>query len=275
VNIPIATAESETPSEERRTDFAADPVARDVATRALAKGLSDREPAVRASVVWGFGELGKTGKVTLPPELFAALNDESSSVRQATFKALGAVQFTPAAVPTLIEALGSRDRDARFHAAWLLGRLGPEAKSAVPAMLGILKEPFDLNERKTTRLVDWTGDSACSAARALGQIGATEDVIASLGEMLSSDVPERVSCAALGLRDLGPRAVAAVPRLIAAYDKVLKSKQHVIAHINTLDYTGRIAPKSASAPDAIAILRRRSGGCIARWFDHGRRLAPS
>ena len=83
----------------------------DVATRALTRGLSDPEPAVRASAVRGFGELGKSGKVALPPELFAALNDETSSVRQATFEALGAIQLTPAAVPTLIEALGSRDRE--------------------------------------------------------------------------------------------------------------------------------------------------------------------
>jgi HEAT repeat protein len=227
-----------------------------VATRALAKGLSDPEPKVRASVVRGFGELGKSGKVALPPELFAALNDETSSVRQATFKALGAVQLTPAAVPNLIEALGSRDREDRFHAAWLLGRLGPEAKSAVPALLPLLKEPFDLQERKTTRLVGSTGDPACTAARALGQIGASEEGIAILAEMLSSDVPERVSCAALGLRDLGPRAIAAVPKLVAAYDKLLKSKQHVIGQMSISDAIGWIAAKSTSAPDAIAILVR-------------------
>jgi HEAT repeat protein len=228
----------------------------DVATRALPRGLSEPEPPVRASVVRGLGELVKSGKVDLPPELFAALNDETSYVRQATFKALGAVQLTPAAVPTLIEALGSRDQEVRCQAAWLLGRLGPEAESAVPALLAILKQSFDLQERKSTRPVDRTGDPACAAARALGQIGASEEAIASLAAMLSSDVPERVSCAALALGDLGPRAVAAVPRLIAAYDKVLKSKQHVIDQMSISDAIGRIAPKSASAPDAVAILVR-------------------
>ena len=222
----------------------------------MTRGLSDPEAAVRASAVRGFGELGKSGKVASPPELFAALNDETSSVRRATFEALGAIQLTPAAVPALIEALGSRDREDRFHAAWLLGRIGPEAKSAVPALLAILKQSFDLKDKKTTRLVNRTGDPACTAARALGQIGASEEVIASLAEMLSSDVPEQVSCAALGLRDLGPPAVAALPRLIAAYDKVLKSKQHVIGQMSISDAIGRIAPKSESAPDAIAIMVR-------------------
>ncbi len=228
----------------------------EVATGALTRAISDPEPAVRVSAVLGFGELAKGGKVALPPEVVAALKDDSKSVRQATFEALGAVRLTTPAVPTLIEALGSRDREDRFHAAWLLQRLGPEAKSAVPALLAILKQSFDLEESKTTRPVDRTGDPACTAARALGQIGASEEVIASLAVMLSSDVPERVSCAALGLGDLGPRAVAAVPQLIAAYDRVLRSKSHVIGQMSISDAIGRIAPKSPSASDAIAILVR-------------------
>ena len=94
------------------------------------------------------------------------------------------------------------------HGCW--AGSGPEAKSAVPALLAILKESLDLEEGQTTRLVPRGGDPACNAAKALGQIGAAgEEVIAVLAAMLSSDVPERVSCAALGLRDLGPRAVAA------------------------------------------------------------------
>ena len=42
----------------------------DVATRTLTRGLSDPEAAVRLSAVLGFGELGKSGKVAPPPELF-------------------------------------------------------------------------------------------------------------------------------------------------------------------------------------------------------------
>ncbi len=229
----------------------------DIATLALTRVLSDPEAAVHASAVRRIGELGRSGKVAPPPELFAALNDETSSVRQATIEVLGAVQLTPAAVPNLIEALGSREPRFRSHAAWLLGRVGPEAKSAVPALLAILKEPSDLEEGQTIRLVNRTGDPACSAARALGQIGvAGEEVIASSAEMLSSDVPERVSCAASGLRDLGPRAVAAIAQLIAAYDKVLKSRHHVIGQMSISDAIGGVAPKSASAADAIAILVR-------------------
>ncbi len=156
----------------------------DVATLALTRSLSDPEAAVRASAVLGCGELAKSGKVAPPPELFAALNDEASDVRQATFDAMVAVQPTPAAVPNLIEALGSRERQFRSQAAWLLGRIGPEAKNAVPALLAILKETVDLQEVETTRLVTRGGDPSRNAARALGQIGAaSEEVIASLAEI--------------------------------------------------------------------------------------------
>ena len=240
-----------TPAEQGRTKRRLD-----VATRALTKGMSDPEPAVRSAVVGGLGALGTSGNVAVPPELLAALMDETSSVRQATINALNAVKLTSAAVPTLIEALGSRDREVRFHAAWLLGRIGPEAKKAVPALLATLKEPFDLQEGNRARVFDGSRDLACVAAKALGQIGASEDVVASLARMLRSHVPERVSCAALALGNLGPRAVAAVPSLIAAYDRVLKSKQHDASHMSISYVIGRIAPQSASAPDAVAILVR-------------------
>ena len=132
----------------------------DVATRALTRGLSDPEAAVRASAALGFGELAKSGKVAPPPELFAALNDEASDVRQATFDAMGAVQLTPAAVPNLIEALGSREQEVQSRAAWLLGRIGPEAKSRRPGPAG--------NLEGTVRPAGRADDTTCHPGRGSG-----------------------------------------------------------------------------------------------------------
>src|SRR5262249_36594949 len=39
------------------------------------------------------------------------------------------------AVPELVKALQEEDSNARFYAAWALGRIGPEAAEAVPALL--------------------------------------------------------------------------------------------------------------------------------------------
>jgi HEAT repeat protein len=154
----------------------------------------------------------------LPPELFAVLKDESPSIRQAAVKALQTVRLSPAVVPSLIEALLSRTREIRFHAAEVLGRLGAAASKAVPTLLAMLKQPFDTPERKNNTLAAWYWDPACSAAQTLGQIAVNEEVITKLAEMLSSGVAARISSAAEGLGNMGPRAVASVPRLIAAFD---------------------------------------------------------
>jgi hypothetical protein len=119
-----------------------------------------------------------------------------------------------------------------------------------------LKEPLDLDERKRNLTVAWYWDPACSAAKALGQIASSEEVISRLAQMLSSDIDERIGSAAEGLGNIGPRAAVALPSLIAAYDEVLRSKRHVIDQIAIPEALGRIAPKSASAPAAIAILIR-------------------
>jgi HEAT repeat protein len=227
-----------------------------VATRALTASLSDAEPSVRESAISGFSLLGKASKVDLPPELLAGLKDESPSIRRATSKALGNVQLSPAAVPILIEALEGGDREIRFHATELLSRLGPDAKQAVPALLATLREPWDAEERKRSQRVGWDWDPACGAAKALGRIATSEEVIANLARMLSSDIAERTSSAAEGLGDLGPPAVAAVPSLIAAYEKVVGSRQHTIGQIRIPSALARIAPGSRSAPEALAILVR-------------------
>jgi len=227
-----------------------------VAIRTLTKGMSDPEPVVRASAAWGFGLLGKSSKFDQPPEMIAALSDESGAVRQAAAKALEEARLTAGVVPALIKALESRDREVRFRAAELLGRVGPGAESAVPALLAILKEPFDLERSKRLRVAAGSWDPACGAAKALGRISARPEVIASLAEMLSSDVAERTSSAAEGLGNMGPRAVAAVPLLIAAYDKVLNSEQHRIGQTAIAAALGQIAPRSASAPGAVATLIR-------------------
>jgi len=230
-----------------------------VAIRTLTRGLSDPEPTVRVEAVCAFGVLGNTNKMDLPPELIAALSDEASSVRRETAKTLKAVQLTGNVVPALIKALGSRDREDRFQAAELLARVGPGAGSAVPALLATLKEPFDLEEeskrsRSGSHVESW--DPACSAARALGRISVSREVIAGLVEMLSSDVTARVRSAAEGLGNLGPRAVAAVPRLIATYERVLKPDYELIGQNEIATALGRIAPKSALATGAVAILIR-------------------
>lgn len=79
----------------------------------------------------------------------------------------------PEAVPALVEALSSADRDRRENSARALARMGTKATDAVPALIDALRDPDE--------------DVRQNAVRALGQIGtgakdAIPDLIGMLGK---------------------------------------------------------------------------------------------
>jgi HEAT repeat protein len=274
-----------TPEETRKYDERVSLVA-----RTLKRGLSDPDPIVRKTAAYGFGLLGGMRPLDLPPELISALGDQSERVRTAANGALHVAHLTTAVVPNLLEALASSERDIRFNAAEILGRVGPGAEPAVPALLAILNEPFDRERNERTAGAAWQWDPACAAAAALGKISASQHVIDRLIEMLSSDVVERISSAAKGLGTLGPKAISAGPALIMSYERMLASEknwsaarglaalgpkaiaaapaliisywhmlaseEHWIGQIEIANAIGRIAPHSTSAPRAVAVLVR-------------------
>jgi HEAT repeat protein len=227
-----------------------------LAIKTLTQGLSDPDPTIRASAALGLGQIGKKGGVDLPPELAAALADESPIVHQAATKALNESQLTASVVPPLIMALASPEPEARFRATEILARVGPAARPAVPALLALLSEPFDVKRSTTDHTSPNYWDPACGAAIALGQIGPTPETIAGLTTMLASDVPERTSSAASGLAKLGPAAGPTVPALIRAYDRVLKSEKPFLGQSAIALALGRLGPHSEAPADSIAILTR-------------------
>lgn len=61
------------------------------------------------------------------------------------------------AVPALIEALKSKDETVRRMAAYALGQIGPKAKAAVPALQALLNDPvreIPLQAVNSWRLID-------------------------------------------------------------------------------------------------------------------------
>ena len=99
------------------------------------------------------------------------------------------------AIPTLLNPT-YRDREVRYLTAELLGRIGPEARGAIPALITVLREPFDLEERdRSDVVVSIPGPSieypAWSAARALGQMGPSREAIAALVEVICPEQVER------------------------------------------------------------------------------------
>ena len=266
----------------------------DAAIHALTKALSDRDKIVRGAAAMGLGSIGKTTALSPPPELIAAVKDPSpevrakaveslsslahgvdslipvllsmfendeSEVRTACASALWAAKPAPALVPSLIESLRSRNREVRSQSARLLGRIGPEAKPAVTALIATLKEPVDLEMGRTKIMAD-TWDPPCHAAIALGSIATSDDVIAVLIQVLRSGrigqpgVSERRFCAAQGLRLIGPHAASAAPALIFAINELLDSKEDLPGAYPMAESLGQIAPNSASATDAVSTLIR-------------------
>ncbi len=227
-----------------------------VATRTFTKCLSDPAASIRELAAVQFGLLAQQTQLDAPPELIAALRDMTPAVQLAAVRALREFPLTASVVPPLIESLVSRDRTIRVATAELLGKLGPQAESAVPALLALLNEPFDMKTIERSRAIGLARDPACAAAKALGRISSNPKVIDVLTAMLSSDVDERTSSAAEGLGSIGPTAVAAMPSVIAAYDRMLRSKQRPIGQSAIAAAIGQIAPNSESAPQAVAILMR-------------------
>jgi HEAT repeat protein len=274
---------------------------RDAATHTFARALSDQDANVRAVAAAGLGLIGKRSPLMPRPELIAAVKDASATVRAAAVRSLsnftrgddsmipgflsmlendepevrracvevlGTARPTPALVPALIDTLRSHDRQVRFYSARLLGRIGAEAKAAIPSLILVLKEPID-PEIAQTKVLTTEWDPSGSAAIALGQIAASEEVIAALSETLSSGIPERRLSAAEALGRIGPRAAPVSPALIGALKELLDSQEERPGAYTMAVALGRIAPNSASAQDAVITLMRVLGSSRYRLASVG------
>ena len=211
---------------------------------------------VRKSAAFGFGLLGHALPADPPPELIAALGDESRRVRITAANALQSIRLKVGVVPDLMKALESPERDVRFRAAQLLGRVGPAAEPAIPALLAILKEPADPTASEMARDHAGEWDSVCGAAVSLSQISSSQEVIARLIEVVKSGTPERQNCRRPGAGRPGAESHRCRACMIAAYDRILNSDQQETGQNEIVKSIGRIAPYSPSVIAAVAILIR-------------------
>lgn len=251
----------------------------------LVHALQDESPDVRAAAARALGSFG-TELDRVIPTLIAMMAGDETKVHEACAGALGAAWPSRELVSTLIAALKSRDPDVRFHSAHLLGRIGPEARAAIPALITVLNEPLG------PKLPIW--DPAQAAARALGMMGPDPQAIAALIEVISPEkvarlvatypkpepLPaakrepgdrkppppdarllsaawesERIIAAVDALGDIGPPAIEAVPALIADYEQAIKVRL-TIAEEAIPVALGQIARHSARVPEVVATLIR-------------------
>ncbi len=115
-------------------------------------------------------------------------------------KILSVIKPIPPRIQNLIDLLRSEDSRLRGVAAVELGKIGSEAKAALPALIEALKDEDQIVRRSATKALPNIGPAAVMA----------------LIEALNSEEQNVRALAADGLRDLGPEAIVAVPTLIEA-----------------------------------------------------------
>jgi len=119
---------------------------------------------------------------------------------------------TAAVVPILAKGLESQDPDVRGVAVVLLGRVGPDARSAAPALIAATRAMIQSGGGEAGD----DGPSFSDHAVALVQILPAEEATSILSQSLRPDHRATRNAAARALGKLGPRGQAAVPILLKA-----------------------------------------------------------
>ncbi len=111
------------------------------AVPALVKALGHENDSMRASAAGALGKIGPPARAALPA-LRKALKDKHEPAR--IVAALSISRLDPSnagtVVAMVVEMLEGKDRQRRVKAAFILGQMGPVAKSAVPALKEALKD---------------------------------------------------------------------------------------------------------------------------------------
>jgi len=216
--------------------------------------------ALRASKA--FEKFGKTAEKVLP-ELGALLqeNGEAGQYALGLVSGLGpkATSLVPALVRRLrLETDGQVAIGSTFSLPSELGRIGPAAKAAVPLLTSLLLRPVKEREVKRSDFYSRT-----TLLTALMEIGITPEVLPVVREMLQSDQPTDVACAAHAVALLGPQANDTVPLLLRPLhpdykDSAMTSRffygysQDTSARIEAMRALAKLGP---AAREALPLLR--------------------
>jgi HEAT repeat protein len=265
-------------------------------TAALLDLLGDRDPEVRQAALFALAPVAPSALGEPPRALFAALEDPMATnramaigtlaafshgldplipvllqhlehdeppVREACSRALGRVRpaaLTGAAAPALLAGLASPDRDVRLRIVSLLGRISPDVRTTVPALIRVLNEPIDSDQETvegTTAVTTFTGP-AHGAAAALGRLApstpASGQAVAALTEVVRSGPPQRRASAADALAQFGSDAAVAVPALVILLGQSDAGKESTRNQEAAAAALARIAPGTSSADQAVAAL---------------------
>jgi HEAT repeat protein len=120
------------------------------AAPALGIALKNENPRVRAAAALALGAIGPCEEVRKEcPRLVLALLDGSSEAREAATLSLR--ELAPLVVPPLTQGLDHEDRTIRAFAAFALGKIGPKARDALPALREAATDDPDPRVRQAAR----------------------------------------------------------------------------------------------------------------------------
>jgi HEAT repeat protein len=109
----------------------------------LTEVLSDDEFFVREGAAEALGSMGHWASTSVPA-LLAALRGPELTLRDRALDALASIDqkaLVTDGVPLLIAEMHHGTPAGRIQATRAVGRIGPEAKAAVPALVDALKDP--------------------------------------------------------------------------------------------------------------------------------------
>ena len=229
------------------------------AVPALAKLAGDKDDMTRSAAVYALGAIGKDAAPAIV-ELAKVLSGKITTIHPVAADAL--VKIGGSAVAEVQKVLNDKDPDARKRALRILGRIGPSASPAVLEISRLAKDDPDKEAKLVAvQVLGEIGPGAASAIPVLKASledrslrDAAQSSLVRIGgvsvgpftEGLKSSEPEVRLAAAKALRELGEKAEAAVPALIASIkdpDRDVRT-QAVFA-------LGRIGPKAKAAVPAL------------------------
>jgi HEAT repeat protein len=167
------------------------------AVESLTKALEDPAAIVRARALWALGIIGPDAGDAFPA-ICPFLTDDDAAIRLLAVMAVAEMPQQARAVrPQLAKLLRDTEPQVRLHAARALRQAGPET-------LGLLLPVT----RDSDPAIRWT------AVQSLRLFHASEEAIQSLVDAARDPEPAIRSAATAHLIELGPRAKAAIPRLL-------------------------------------------------------------
>jgi HEAT repeat protein len=138
------------------------------AVPALVRALKDKDLFVRRFAAQALGEVGADPKEALVP-LRNALNDPRKEVQEAAATALGKLGAPAVGALAAVVKDPNKETEVRRRAVEALGEMGPDARPAVPVLVGTLKAGGGKKK------VPGDADIRVEIATALGNIAAPGD----------------------------------------------------------------------------------------------------